>query len=117
MDAFPYQANPVLKALVDRASIGSIVYLSATFDIEEMRTFKMSGGEILHLHKRYNGYPIPELTIVKVHKWLKLVVFIRQIKKLYQLNKTFLIFVPTIYIGENIAWWVLKLFKEGRWVH
>jgi competence protein ComFA len=77
VDAFPYQGNPVLKALVDRASIGSIVYLSATFDIEEMRTFKRSGGGILHLHKRYHGFPLPELTIVKVHKWLKLVVFIR----------------------------------------
>lgn len=117
VDAFPYQGNPVLKALVDRASIGSIVYLSATFDIEEMRTFKKSGGEILHLHKRYHGYLLPELTILKVSKWIKLVVLFQQIQKLYQLNKPFLIFVPTIYIGESIAWWVLKVFKEGRWVH
>lgn len=117
VDAFPYQGNPVLKALVNRASSGSIVYLSATFYREEMITFKENGGEILHLYKRYHGYPLPELTILKVNKWIKYLTLYKQVKKLYESKMPFLIFVPTIYIGETIAWWILKMFKEGQWVH
>ena len=117
VDAFPYHGNPVLKALVNRASIGSIVYLSATFYREEMLTFQERGGVILHLYKRYHGYPLPELTILKANRWLKMYVLYLQIKKLYALKTPFIVFVPTIYIGETIAWWVLKLFKKGMWVH
>jgi competence protein ComFA len=52
VDAFPYAGNPVLIAMVQRACQGMIVYLSATFEKQQLIEFKKQGGKVFHLFKQ-----------------------------------------------------------------
>lgn len=105
VDAFPYAGNPVLMAMVQRASQGMIVYLSATFEKQQLIEFKKQGGQVFHLFKRYHGHPLPELSIMIrpfFLKWITLVSLLFQFRK--QQVPVF-IFVPTIGLGK----WMLRI--------
>lgn len=105
VDAFPYAGNPVLMAMVQRASQGMIVYLSATFEKQQLIEFKKQGGQVFHLFKRYHGHPLPELSIMIrpfFLKWITLVLLLFQFRK--QQVPVF-IFVPTIGLGK----WMLRI--------
>ena len=117
VDAFPYAGNPVLKALVKRASIGTMVNLSATFTREEMKQFKEEGGDVFHLHKRYHGHPLPELSLVKTKKMYAYFTLFIHVKRVLKMNLPLLIFVPTIEIGERLAFWLLPIIKGGSFVY
>jgi competence protein ComFA len=107
VDAFPYAGNPVLNAMVQRASQGMIVYLSATFEKQQLIDFKTQGGKVFHLFKRYHGHPLPELSITVrpfFFKWITLVLLLFQFQKQHV---PVFIFVPTIAIGQ----WMLRLIK------
>ncbi len=104
VDAFPYAGNPVLMAMVQRASQGMIVYLSATFEKQQLIEFKKQGGKVFHLFKRYHGHPLPELSIMVrpfFFKWITLVSLLFQFQKQHV---PVFIFVPTIAIGQ----WMLR---------
>lgn len=104
VDAFPYAGNPVLMAMVQRSSQGMIVYLSATFEKQQLIEFKKQGGRVFHLFKRYHGHPLPELTIMVrpfFFKWITLVSLLFQFQKQHL---PVFIFVPTIAIGQ----WMLR---------
>jgi competence protein ComFA len=104
VDAFPYAGNPVLIAMVQRACQGMIVYLSATFEKQQLIDFKKQGGKVFHLFKRYHGHPLPELSIMIrpfFIKWITLVFLLFRFQK--QQVPVF-IFVPTIAIGK----WMLR---------
>lgn len=112
VDAFPYQGNPVLEALVKRATKGIIVYLSATFTKEVMHAFKMSGGQVFHLFKRFHGFPIPKIQVYNqpfVLKWIQLIFILNTIQK--KANPVF-VFVPTIALGHRVTQWI-KLYHPS----
>jgi competence protein ComFA len=117
VDAFPYAGNPVLKALVKRASIGTIVNLSATFSYEEMKQFKEEGGDVFHLHKRYHGHPLPSLLLFKTRKLYAYATLYKLVHRVLKMKLPLLIFVPTIDIGERLAFWLLPLIKGGSFVY
>lgn len=117
VDAFPYAGDPVLKAMVKRATKGIIIYLSATFTRDELNQFKNDGGKVFQLFKRFHGFPIPSLHY-KIHpffiKWFTI------IELLYQMNKEakpVFIFVPTITIGQLLYRWLNIFIKDVSLVY
>jgi competence protein ComFA len=107
VDAFPYAGNPVLTAMVKRASKGMIVYLSATFERPQLTEFSKQGGKVFHLFKRYHGYPLPELTNLIRPFFLKWLTLIRLLFHFDKRQEPVFIFVPTIAIGK----WMLRLVR------
>lgn len=112
VDAYPFAGDPVLKAMVKRATKGIIIYLSATFTRDELNQFKNDGGKVFQLYKRFHGFPIPSLQY-KIHpffiKWFTI------IELLYQMNKErkpVFVFVPTIAIGQRLYRWLNLFFKD-----
>jgi competence protein ComFA len=105
VDAFPYAGNPVLFAMVQRASKGMIVYLSATFEKQQLVEFSKQGGRVFHLFKRYHGHPLPELTILIRPFFIKWVTLIGLLFQFHKRQEPVFIFVPTIAIGT----WMLRL--------
>lgn len=112
VDAFPFAGDPVLKAMVKRATKGIIIYLSATFTRDELNQFKNDGGKVFQLFKRFHGFPIPSLQN-KIHpffiKWFTIV------ELLYQMNKErkpVFVFVPTIAIGQLLYRWLNIFMKD-----
>ena len=112
VDAFPYAGDPVLKAMVERASNGIIVYLSATFSQEELIKFREDGGKIFQLFKRFHGNPLPVLQY-KIHpffiKWITIIDLLAQMNKQ---GKPIFVFVPTIGIGQKLWKWLRLFFKD-----
>jgi competence protein ComFA len=107
VDAFPYAGNPVLIAMVQRASKGIIVYLSATFEKQQLIEFSKQGGKVFHLFKRYHGHPLPELTTLIRPFFLKWITLIWILFQFYKRQEPVFIFVPTIAIGK----WMLRLVR------
>ena len=107
VDAFPYAGNPVLSAMVQRSSQGMIVYLSATFEKQQLIEFKNQGGKIFHLFKRYHGYPLPALTIMIRPFFLKWITLIGLLFQFHKQQTPVFIFVPTIAIGK----WMLRFIS------
>jgi competence protein ComFA len=109
VDAFPYQGNPVLEALVKRATKGIIVYLSATFTKEVMHAFKLIGGQVFHLFKRFHGFPIPGIQVHRQPFFLKWIHLIFILNNLQKTGKPVFVFVPTIALGRWVSKWI-KLY-------
>jgi competence protein ComFA len=107
VDAFPYAGNPVLFAMVQRASQGMIVYLSATFEKQQLIEFSKQGGKVFHLFKRYHGHPLPTLTILIRPFFLKWITLLGLLFQFHQQRVPVFIFVPTISIGQ----WLLRLIR------
>ena len=107
VDAFPYAGNPVLIAMVQRASKGIIVYLSATFEKQQLIEFSKQGGKVFHLFKRYHGHPLPELTTLIRPFFLKWITLIGILFQFHKRQEPVFIFVPTIAIGK----WMLRLVR------
>jgi competence protein ComFA len=107
VDAFPYQGDPVLEALVQRSVCGIIVYLSATFSSSTLKKFQQTGGKVFHLYARYHGHPLPLLNLQVfpfVLKWFALLYHLHQFHKK---QLPVLVFVPTIAMGH----WVYRVCK------
>lgn len=114
VDAFPYAGNPVLAAMVKRALKGMVIYLSATFEKDQLMAFAKQGGKVFHLFKRYHGHPLPELTVIIrpfLFKWLTLIRWLFQFKKA---QSPVFIFVPTIAIGQWLLPWVKLFFPTTK---
>lgn len=111
-DAFPYEGNPVLHALLLRASKGFLVLMSATFKPSVMDDYHRKGWAIFHLFKRYHGFPLPVPHIhygLAMFQWLMVLYWIEKFK---QQRLQVLIFVPTISIAESL-FFLLKWFANN----
>lgn len=112
VDAFPYAGDPVLKAMVKRATNGIIIYLSATFTQDELIQFKKEGGKVFQLFKRFHGFPIPTLQY-KIHpffiKWFTIIPLLHQLIKE---KKPIFVFVPTIAIGQRLYRWLCLFMQD-----
>lgn len=117
VDAFPYVNNPLLKAMVHRASQGIIVYMSATFSIPLLDEFRKTGGVVLHLHQRFHGHPLPQITILRrpyFTKWMTLIACLEQFQSQQQ---PVFVFVPTIAVGKILKRWCRLFFKKVLFVY
>lgn len=103
IDAFPFYNNPVLNSILQKCCFGSVVYMSATIS-------KIDNCQVLHLNKRYHGYPLPvpkEVITLNLHKSL-----CRLLKKLSS-SLVIIIYVGSIKMGESLFSY-LKPFYENN---
>lgn len=116
VDAFPYEGNRVLEAMVIRARRGSIIYMSATFTTKQLLLFKKQGGKIEHLYARHHGQPLPSLTIVRTWTLMHVIGTILLLLKWKKEKVPCILFVPTVKIGNQLAW-LCDVLPGGAWVH
>ena len=108
-DAFPFKGNVVLQGICQKACKGVKVYLTATPDEELKKQVKEGKLEYLYLAKRPTGH---DLCIPTVYYCGELEMYIRLaliVKKLYEMRKPILLFVPSIRQSEFL-YYVLNLF-------
>ena len=117
IDAFPFKDNDLLIAMLNNASRGRIVMMSATPSDEVLREFSKDKHEILHLNTRFHHKPLP---VPKVYIRIgpsKYFLLIRKLQQYRRENKPVFIFCPTIDIAETIYAVIHKIVPEGNIVH
>lgn len=103
-DAFPFVNNPTLQHFTKRSCYGKSIYLSATFQEEEIKD-----KTYFELNKRHHQHPLPLPVIEKVSEMGSLFKIYCYLQK-YQYQRHIFIYVPTIKDGKKIATY-LTLFK------
>ncbi len=92
IDAFPFYNNCVLKSILKKCCLGSVVYMSATIS-------KIENCKTLFLNKRYHNYPIPVPEVVISLNLQK------KLKRLLDILSSSLIVI--VYVGS---------IKTGEWL-
>lgn len=112
IDAFPFKGNETLLALFRRSLRGHCLMMSATPSKEVVKLFKSPGHEMLTLHTRFHGHPIPVPKIKITHNPAKLVFLIRKLRQFRNEGKQCFVFVPTIGESETL-FSKIRLFASG----
>lgn len=102
VDAFPYRDNPVLEKIALHASIGEIIYLTATPSEEMIEQTQAGSLQLVELFQRPHGYPL----IVPEVKWglpfMQICFLFYVLRKQHKKNKQTLVFVPTIAMANKL---------------
>ncbi|WP_268912813.1 DEAD/DEAH box helicase [Lentilactobacillus sp. SPB1-3] len=111
VDVFPYAGNKMLHYAADKAikTNACQLYLTATPDDILMKQIKNKQIGVSYLPRRYHGFPLPEITTVKIKKMRTLIEKRKLpktiIEKIAQIIDTqaLLIFVPKIADLASVA--------------
>ncbi len=95
-DAFPFSTDHVLQGFAQQATVGILIYLSATPD-QNIQTISQSHIE---LNKRPHGYPLP-VPQIKHYPYIIQVLWIRSY--LQKNTKPCLVFVPSKKLGKQLS--------------
>ncbi len=112
IDAFPFKGSDTLMAMFKRSLRGHCMMMSATPSKEVVKVFKSPGHEMLTLHTRFHGHPIPVPVIKIVHNPAKVAFLIKKLRDYRKQNKQCFVFVPTIGDSE-ILFSLVRLFAPG----
>ena len=112
IDAFPFKGNDTLMAMFKRSLRGHCLMMSATPSKEVVKLFKSPGHEMLTLHTRFHGHPIPVPTIKILHNPAKVAFLIAKLRDYRKQNKQCFVFVPTIGDSE-ILFSLIRFFAPG----
>lgn len=105
IDAFPFDTDKGLQFAAQKAkkATGSIIYLSATPNKKMRQAIAQKKLTASILPARYHGYPLPEPKAIWAGDWRKAIVkrqknpvIYKEIKRLLQAKRRFLVFVPNI---------------------
>ena len=117
IDAFPFKDNDLLIAMLNNASRGRIVMMSATPSDEVLREFSKQNHDILHLNTRFHHKPLP---VPKVYVRIgptKYLLLIRKLQQYRKEGKPVFIFCPSIDIAETVYSTIHKIIPNGNVVH
>lgn len=117
IDAFPFKDNELLIAMLNNASRGRIVMMSATPSDQVLTEFSKDNHEVLHLNTRFHHKPLPVPKLVIRYGLLKQPYLYRKLRQFQKENKPTFIFCPTISIAEKIYTLNAKLIPNGNVVH
>ena len=95
VDAFPYNNNDVLKAIIKKCS-KIFVYLSATMPRYIEKDININ---IFYLNRRYHGYDLP---VARCKETFSMIRCLKRTLKRYK-DKVVLVYFPTIRIQNKIA--------------
>ncbi|MCF6138762.1 DEAD/DEAH box helicase [Pseudalkalibacillus berkeleyi] len=119
VDAFPYSYDRTLQFAVAKASKTNrtMIYLTATPSHSMLKRVKKTELEVVHISKRYHGYPLPVPEFVWCSNWMKFLkkglmtkVVLDWIEdRLERKRKTF-VFVPTVQVARQ----VYALFEKSE---
>lgn len=108
MDAFPYQGDEVLQAILQRSIRGNYIFMSATMEKQE---------ELITLTKRYHGYDMPVPKCIVCAKWMMVLLMVYKVRCFKKAGIPVLIYVATVNQTSKIAK-IIEYFKiRYRIVH
>ncbi|WP_027965371.1 DEAD/DEAH box helicase [Halalkalibacillus halophilus] len=122
VDAFPFHRDKTLPKAVNRAvkTKHARIYLTATPRLDMKVKIALKKLPVVSIPMRYHGYPLPEPIFQSVFQLEKKLTanklpekFKQWIRDRHQLQRRYLIFVPTIQLAENLS----KLLKGMPHVH
>lgn len=116
IDAFPYAGDFVLSSLFKRSIKGHFVMMSATPKQKLIKQFEQNNG-LVTLFSRFHNAAIPLPIVVYASFGVEYITLVFHLKRLLKLNKSVLIFVPTIRESKTVFRILSRLVKEGNIVH
>ena len=117
IDAFPFKDNDLLIAMLNNASRGRIVMMSATPSDDVLREFSKDKHEVLHLNNRFHHKPLPVPKLLIRYGPSKYITLVAKMRKFYKEEKPVFVFCPTIEIAESVFKVLHKFFANGNVVH
>ncbi|MER2131423.1 MAG: DEAD/DEAH box helicase [Carnobacterium inhibens] len=122
IDAFPFNKDTTLQFAAQKAkkNRGTIIYLSATPDKQMRRDIIQKKLAASILPARYHGFPLPEPKAIWAGDWRtaiskrqKKAVVIKEIKRLLDAKRRFLLFVPNIELMLEFSNYLEEVFPES----
>lgn len=117
IDAFPFKDNELLIAMLNNASRGRIVMMSATPSDDVLREFSKDKHDILHLNTRFHRHPLPVPKVLIRYGVAKYATLIKKLGEFRKAKKPAFIFCPTIDIAESVFMVIHKVLPCGNIVH
>ena len=117
IDAFPFKDNDLLIAMLNNASRGRIIMMSATPSDGVLQEFSKEKHDILHLNTRFHRHPLPVPKVYTRYGLLKYALLIKKLNEFKNANKPTFIFCPTIDIAESVFATVHKVIPNGNITH
>lgn len=111
-DAFPFRGDDVLRRFVDESCYGRKIFLSATFNADDLR-----GREYVELNKRFHNRPLPVPIYRYCPRELTLAAVINEIRKLEKKKTTVFVYVPTIAVALSYYRALRRLFPPCTIYH
>lgn len=111
VDAFPYRDNEVLEHIAKNASIGEIVYLTATPNEEMLQEVNKGNLKLVELFQRPHGYPLIIPDVKCGLESLQLYWLVRFLKQQRKENIQSLVFVPTIHLAHRLHFYLKWVFR------
>ncbi|XFA99686.1 DEAD/DEAH box helicase family protein [Candidatus Izemoplasma sp. B36] len=105
VDAFPYLNNIKLERLVKKSlkKTGIILYMSATIDETLAKKIQEEGIKFYTIVSRYHLINLPVPKLLRINNLLHLnTIIIKILKEKIELDKSVIVFVPTIKYGDSL---------------
>lgn len=121
IDAFPFDTDKGLQFAAQKAkkSTGTIIYLSATPNKQMRRDIEQKKLSASILPARYHGYALPEPKAIWAGDWRKAIVkrqkkavIYKEIERLLQTHRRFLLFVPNIELMLELSNYLEMIFPQ-----
>lgn len=121
IDAFPFDTDKGLQFAAQKAKkcTGTIIYLSATPNKRMRQDIVQKKLPASILPARYHGYALPEPKAIWTGDWRKAIVkrqkratIYKEIKRLLQAHRRFLLFVPNIELMLELSCYLEEIFPE-----
>lgn len=121
IDAFPFDTDKALQFAAQKAkkTIGTIIYLSATPNKEMRRDITQKKLSASILPARYHGFALPEPKAIWAGDWRKAIskrqkksIIYKEIKRLLNTQRRFLVFVPNIELMLEFSTYLEEVFPE-----
>ena len=116
VDAFPYAGNAILERNFHLALKGHYMLMSATPSIELVKEFRQEKHDILSMHTRFHGNPIPVPKALYIHGPNKYKFILRKLSQYKQEQKPAFVFVPSVEKAERLYRILSSGMSKGDYV-
>lgn len=122
IDAFPFDTDKALQFAAQKAkkTTGTIIYLSATPNKQMRQDIAQKKLTASVLPARYHGFALPEPKAIWAGDWRKSIlkrhkkaVIFKEIQRLLQANRRFLVFVPNIELMLEFSCCLTEFFPNS----
>lgn len=116
VDAFPFAGNEVLENIVDLASIGQKMYLSATPDEKNMEAIESGKMVLIELFERPHGHDLVVPKVIPASVFIQVMIILIGCIYWKRKGKQVLVFVPR---KEDSLWlsYLLGIFVRSKPIH
>lgn len=116
VDAFPYATVPMLDRAVHQASVGPIIYLTATPSNAMLRAVQHQKLAVSYLARRFHQFPLPKPQVKLISTGLPTRAHYKMIEKML-ITRQLLFFVPHIEQLAPLQTWFKQQGIDCQTVH